>query len=155
MSKIKGSSIMLFVKNNGVNKAIAYATNHTLEISSELTNTSNKDQGGGDWSSQEVGQLSWTVSSENFYALDSSQNTYNDLFDLMIAKQPIDVMFASKAETTINDVVNTSTGYWTPAVPKYTGKALINTLNLNAPNGDYATFTVNLTGAGALTKTNS
>ena len=153
MSKIKGSDLMLFVQNGQTKKAIAYATNHTLEISSELQNTSNKDEGASDWSSQEVGLLSWTVSSENFFSMDATQNTYNDLFDMMIAKQPIEVVFSMKSETGVSDVTETTGQAWTPAVPKYTGKAVINSMNLNAPNGEYATFTVSLTGIGALTKT--
>ena len=46
MSKIKGGDMMLFV--NG--KSIAYATSHTLSISGDTQDTSNKDAGGGDWS---------------------------------------------------------------------------------------------------------
>ena len=45
MSKIKGGDMMLFV--NG--KSIAYATSHTLSISGDTQDTSNKDEGGGDW----------------------------------------------------------------------------------------------------------
>ena len=47
MSKIQGSDLMLFVDD----KSIAYATNHTLEISGETQDTSNKDEGAGGWSS--------------------------------------------------------------------------------------------------------
>ncbi len=152
MSKIKGGDLMLFVQKGQTKKAIALATSHNIELQSELQSTSNKDEGAGDWSSQEVGLLSWSVSSENFFSMDATQTTYNDLFDMMIAKQPIEVVFSMKAETGVSDVTETTGQAWTPAVPKYTGKAVINSLSLNAPNGEYATFTANLTGVGALTK---
>jgi len=66
MSKIKGGDLMLFVDG----KSIAYATNHTLEINAETSDTSNKDEGAGDWATQEVTLLSWTASSENLYSTD-------------------------------------------------------------------------------------
>ena len=40
MSKIKGQELMLFLGG----KSIAYATSHTLEISAETSDTSNKDE---------------------------------------------------------------------------------------------------------------
>ena len=66
--KIKGGDLMLFV--NG--KSIAYATSHTLSISADTVDTSNKDEGGGDWADSEVGKLSWTCQSENMYADNAS-----------------------------------------------------------------------------------
>lgn len=53
--KQKGGDMMLFLST----KSIAYATSHTLEITGETSDTSNKDEGGGDWSAQEVNLLSW------------------------------------------------------------------------------------------------
>ena len=77
MGKIKGGDLMLFVNN----KSIAYATNHTLEISAELQDVSNKDEGAGDWATQEVGLLSWTASTENLYSLDGAGNNFATLYD--------------------------------------------------------------------------
>ena len=53
--KIKGQELMLFVSGS----SIAYATNHTLNVSAELADVSNKDEGSGDWKVQEVKQMSW------------------------------------------------------------------------------------------------
>ena len=144
MSKIKGGDMMLFVDN----KSIAYATNHTLEISAETQDVSNKDEGGGDWATTEVNLLSWTASSDNLYSTDGKGNNFSDLFDLMIAKTPITAIFSRKSST----ATEVPTGGWTPSVPKYTGKVVITSLSLNAPNGEYATFTAQFTGVGALTK---
>lgn len=145
MGKIKGGNLMLFV--NG--KSIAFATSHTLSISGDTQDTSNKDEGGGLWGSNEVSTYTWTVSTENMYAdtgLSDSSSTYSDLFNL-IGKEPVDAVFAVKTET-----ANTipATGGWTPKVPKYTGKIVITSLELNAPNGEYATFTAEFQGVGEL-----
>lgn len=137
--KIKGQELMLFV--NG--KSIAYATNHTLNLSAELADVSNKDEGSGDWKVQEVKQMSWEATTENLYSVDG----YNSLFTLMTAKTPITAVFAPKTETDINVP---SGGTWT-ASSGYTGEVIINSISVNAQVGDYATFTVNFTGVGALT----
>lgn len=140
--KIKGQELMLFV--NG--KSIAYATNHTLNLSAELADVSNKDEGSGDWKVQEVKQMSWEATTENLYSVDG----YSSLFTLMTAKTPITAVFAPKTETDINVP---SGGTWT-ASSGYTGQVIINSIAVNAQVGDYATFTVNFTGVGALTAYN-
>lgn len=147
MSKIQGGDLMLFADN----KSIAYATNHTLEISGETQDTSNKDEGAGGWSSNEVSILSWSATSDNLYSTDGQGNNFEDLFDLMIAKTPIDAVFALKSES----AVDAPTGGWTPATTGYKGKVVITNLTLNAPNGEYATYTAQFQGVGALQKKTS
>lgn len=144
MSKIRGGDMMLFV--NG--KSIAYATSHTLTISGDTQDTSNKDEGGGDWASNEVSTLSWTAQSENMYSIEGAGSNFDDLFDIMVAKTPVTATFSKKTET----AVNVPEGGWTASKPDYEGKVVITSLELNAPNGEYATYTVNFTGIGALQK---
>jgi hypothetical protein len=145
MSKIRGGDMMLFLDGT----SIAYATNHTLEITGDLSDTTNKDEGGGDWSSQEVNLLSFTASSENLYSLDGEGDNFEDLFDIMVQKTPVDAVFSKKSQS----ATDVPTGGWTPlAASGYKGKVLITSLQLNAPNGDYATYTVQFQGVGALEK---
>ena len=145
MRKIKGQELMLFLGG----KSIAYATSHTLEISAETADTSNKDEGGGDWASSEISKLSWTASSENLFTTDGNGASYDALFDYMINKTPIDAVFGLKKETAV-DVPTTG---WTAATTGvYTGKVVITSLSLNAPNGEYATYSVQFTGVGELKK---
>lgn len=144
MTKQRGGDLMLFINS----KSIAFATNHTLEISADMADTSNKDEGGGDWAAQEVNLLSWTASSENLYSVDGEGDNFVDLFDLMVAKTPIDAVFAKKSQ----NATEVPTGGWTAGAGGYTGKVVITSLSLNAPNGDYATYTAQFTGVGALTK---
>lgn len=149
MSKIQGGNLMLFLGG----ESIAYATNHTLEISGETKDTSNKDEGAGSWASEEVGLLSWTVSTENLYSEDGEGKVYADLFDLMVAKEPIAAVFSLKSQA--DSVTTVPEGGWTSSTPKYTGNVIITSLSLNAPNGEYATFSANFSGVGALTKVNA
>ena len=144
MSKIKGGDMMLFV--NG--KSIAYATSHTLTISADTQDTSNKDEGGGNWSANEASTLSWSAQSENMYSLDGAGSNFDDLFDIMVAKTPVTATFSKKTET----AVNVPESGWTASKPDYEGKVVITSLELNAPNGEYATYTVQFTGIGALQK---
>lgn len=147
MSKIKGGDMMLFLGG----KSIAYATSHSLEITGETTDTSNKDEGAGDWSSQEVSILSWSASSENIYSEDGKGDNFDDLFDLMIAKTPIDAVFSKKSETT----TDVPTDGWTKSAPSYEGKVVITSLSLNAPNGEFASYTAQFQGVGKLEKKQS
>jgi TP901-1 family phage major tail protein len=145
MAKIQGGDLMLFIGG----KSIAYATNHTLEISGDTTDTSNKDEGGGKWGSQEVSKINWTVSSENLYSVDGEGENFDDLFDAMVNGTELTAVFSVKSGNT----TEVPDGGWTPGntSTKYTGKLIVNSLSLNAPNGEYATFTANFTGVGALT----
>ena len=152
MAKVKGGDLMLFVGSTSAStKSIAYATNHTLEINAETADVSNKDEGGGDWATQEVKLLSWNASSENLYCTSGAGESFSDLYDLMIAKTPIFAVFSKKS----GNATDVPSGGWSSSAPKYTGKVVITSLQLNAQNGEYATFTANFTGVGALTKVNS
>lgn len=140
--KIKGGDMMLFINS----KAIAFSTSHTLSIKAETKDTSNKDEGGGDWASNEVGLLSWSAKSENMYSIDGNGNNYDDLYDLMIKKTPITATFSKKKE----EVSEVPEAGWTSSKPDLEGRLIITSLELNAPNGDYATYSVEFTGVGEL-----
>lgn len=142
--KIKGSALMLFVDG----KSISYATNHTLEINAETTSTQNKDESSGEWASDEVNTLSWNASSENLYSTDGEGNNFDQIFDLMVAKTPIDAVFCKKSET----ATDVPTGGWTPSVPKYVGKVIVTSLSLNAPVGEYSSYSAQFQGVGELKK---
>lgn len=133
---------MLFV--DGV--SIGYATNHTLEIEAETSSFDCKDEGEAGWSNEETIQLNWTVTSENIYAYDPEGKSYENLNDLMISRQPIDVVFYLKAESGSNVPI----GGWHSAQDPFRGKAIITDLDMNAPHGEYASFTATFTGWGEL-----
>lgn len=64
----------------------------------------------------------------------------------MVAKTPIDCVFAQKTNAAIGE------NGWT-AGSGYTGKGVITSLEVQAQNGEYATFSVTINGVGALTAT--
>ena len=153
MNIIQGGDMMLFIKKGSDYKSIAFATNHTITINLETKETSTKDNG-GKWQTSEAGIMSWTANSENLMGNESQGFSYDELFALMIAREPIDVRFALEGDSTdygANKLDAVPTGGWKPATKYYEGKALITALTKNAPNGDKASFTCDLTGIGALT----
>lgn len=145
---IKGRDLMLF-NNDG--HSYAYATNHTLTITAETTDISSKDH--GIWGGSEVARYTWEITSENLFTTEE----YDNLFDLMIAAEPITVRFglkATPADTTLTPAMgNTALPYWTSENAFYQGKVVITSLTANAPNGENATYSVTLTGNGYLRKT--
>lgn len=151
MSVIKGGDLMLFVGG----KSIGFATSHTISISADTKETSSKDSG-GKWQTSEVGILSWTASSENLCADTAEGVSYDDLFEMMIARKPVEGIFALEGNSTNlaeGKLDAVKTGGWTPkAKDGYKGNMIITSLEKNAPNGENATFTVQFTGVGALTR---
>ena len=154
MNIIQGGDMMLFVKKGTDYKSIAFATNHSITINLETKETSTKDSG-GKWQTSEAGIMSWTANSENLMGNEAQGYSYDELFALMIAREPIEVRFALEGDSTdygANKLDTVPTGGWKPSATKYyEGKALITALTKNAPNGDKASFTCDLTGIGALT----
>jgi hypothetical protein len=105
----------------------------------------------GYWKSSAVKTLSWELSTENLFSVDATGGkAYVDLFDAMAGRTELEVIFALK------DVADTTLP-WSPAsgsaaAPQYSGKVVITSLQLNAPNGDNASYTATFTGTGELTK---
>lgn len=149
---------MLWVNN----KSVAFATNHTISISSELNELSNKDLGNGDWTSNSIKKFSWEVTTENMYSMQS----YKKLFELMIQKQPVTAVFSVRKDEMISDpstyfadwtwkYTNSTSEVEAPDMEYYYGKVLITSLDTQAPNDDNATFSCTLTGTGELSYFNN
>ena len=157
MEIIKGSDLMLFVKNtNGTVKSLAFATSHSFNISSETSDISTKDH--GFWGAKEITRITWQITTDNLYTVD----TFNNLYDRMISRQPIEVYFCLKTPTerqgtpaTVNLPGDTYDS-WTPTTTTgedgYYGKVYITSLDATAAAGDNATFSATFDGVGAITK---
>ena len=144
---INGGDLMLFLGGT----SIAFSTSHKLSISAETVETSSKDNG-GKWVAKAVRKLSWNMSTENLYSLEGAGKTYDDLFTMMTGRTEIDAIFTVEKDyaTKADEVPETG---WVPMTAgQYKGKVVITSLELNAPNGDNATFTASFEGVGALTK---
>lgn len=144
----KGDDLMLF---DQAGKSMAFATSHVLTITAETADVTSKDH--GVWQGNEVTKLNWEITSENLYTMD----LYDELFDKMLAREPLTVYFGKKAE---NDpeksVADGDYDNWTLAggtgINFRTGKVIITSLVANANTGENATCSVTFTGTGKISK---
>lgn len=156
MAILKGNEIQLFYNS----KVIAFSTNHTLTLNSDVTEISSKDH--GEWGQNTVNRITWEIASESLTSsYTSGVNGFDVLFDAMVAKQPIDVVFARPSNYDVNGLTrggNTASDApteWTAETSYFSGKALITNLQLNAPSGENSTFSMTATGSGPLSKVGS
>ena len=154
MGIIKGKKLMLFIKKSSSYVSIGYATNHTLSTSASTISVSHKDladAGSGKWDSQDIDTLTWTITTENFYANDGEGITFADLFGYYSAGTELDVKFAVAA----NSTTGVPTGGWVAPSGSgsyvMSGKVVITSLDVNAPVDDNASFSITFTGRGPLT----
>lgn len=149
---LKGKDFMVFVGG----KAIALATSHTLSLNAETSDTSSKDD--GMWAESEITGMSWQASSESIGAVteDAAVDlSYEELFDMMLAGKPVDVI-CGLPKTTSNDGV--PEGGWlvpdgtSPSLVHYKGKALITSVELTGANKDNTSISATFTGVGKLEK---
>lgn len=105
-------------------KLVAFATNHKVTITTKILENASKDHASG----TTIKTISWMMSTENLFVYDGDK-----------LGQSVDVVF------TINEKGTAST-------IQYTGKAFVQNLDINAPNGDNATYSVQLEGTGELKK---
>lgn len=141
---IRGDELQLFYNGN----AFAWATSHTLTLTGNTVDIATKDH--GSWGASEIGNITWEITSENLY----SEDDYDTLFDLMVQKEPIDVVFAKVSNYDPDGLVRAGgkVSAWTASTTYRTGKAVISSLTANANTGENATYSLTLTGAGPLTK---
>jgi len=143
---IQGGDLMLFFDG----KSIAEATSHSLSIQFESTETTTKDQGGY-WKNFDYKSASWTATSENLMSDSTDGYTFKDLFDAAVSKEQFDVVFGPKISAQASSTEVPEGGWDESTANYYSGKVIITSIELNAPNGDNATYTINLQGCGALT----
>lgn len=138
---VLGKDFMLFVGG----KALALATSCKLSISAETIDTQSKDS--GIWTEKDIKKLSWNGSSENLFSADDKVNGYDVLLDLMLKRKPIEAKFGIPANADSDEVPSFG---WTLPAASYSGNVLITNLELNAPDGDKATFSATFEGTGKL-----
>jgi hypothetical protein len=139
----KGDQLMLFVGG----KSIAFATAHTLTLTTNTTDIASKDH--GIYGAKDVSTITWEITTENLFA----ESDYATLVDSMLAGQTVDVVFANAASW-VKTGIDNSSKTWTPDTTgtQLSGKALITSLTANANTGENATFSATFTGVGAISK---
>ena len=149
---VKGKKLMVFVKSGeGAYKSIGFATNHTLSTSASTISVSHKDladAGAGKWDGQEIDTLTWTITSESFYANEAEGIGFADLWNYYAAGTVLDLKFGVAADNT----AGVPTGGWVAPVSGtvLSGKAIISSIDLNAPVDDNSSFSLTFQGKGPL-----
>ena len=139
---VRGNELMLFKAQ----KSLACATSHTLNLTVNTTDVAHKDV--GMWQTSVVTGYAWEVSSENLMVVAE----YKNLFKELVKGDPVEIDFGIAGDFNVNGIESIVGNNWTPGTTlKLTGKAIITALNLNAPAGDNANYSITLKGNGALT----
>lgn len=145
---ILANEFFLFDASGNTSTPFAYSTECNLNLSADTISTSNKMS--GVWASALPGQISWEVSTSALYST-SADNSYKSMYDAMAARTPYLIRFGrvqnynSISDYTVasNYVLDASAGF-------YEGYAYLTSLELNASNGEVASYSATLTGNGQL-----
>jgi hypothetical protein len=116
-------------------KCVAFSTSCTYHLSATLEDSSTKDDAGG-FQKQEVTGMAGDISCDALYSVDADASGINgtDALDMLLAGQEVDVEFSA----TTGDKNRTATG------TKYTCKALVNDISINAPNRQNVTYSIQM-----------
>ena len=148
--KLRGRDFMVFVGG----KAVTMATSHSLNLTAQTDDTSSKDDGLA--SNPEVISTSWEAQTDALIPADEAPgDTFDELFDLFVAGDPVAVILGVPANHSDGEVPQA--GWTVPGNTQvyYSGNAIISSLSRNDPNGQNATMSMTLTGKGVLTKHSS
>ena len=120
--------------------AVGLDTNASLSIKRGTRDTSNKNS--GRWTNKEGGRLDWSGNSEGLVSIGEN---FDKLFDL-IEGDAVTVKFCEQEEDENGDMKPKVGG------SVRTGKAIITSLEINAPDNENSTYSISLEGAGKLAK---
>lgn len=139
---VAGKDLMIFVDG----AATALATSHRLSITADTSEAASKDDGA--WGSSTVTKMRWEGSTEALVSMDESAESFDKMFDAMMARTPVTIVSGRPDNATDEGVPEE--GWIAPTTNYYQGDALITSLERNDPNGDNSTMTVTFTGVGKL-----
>ena len=142
---VPGRELMFFI--NG--KAISGATSHSLSISAETTDAASKDD--GKWKKKKVTKFDWNGKCDSLVSMDADANSYDAMFDAMIAGEPVQIV--SGRPSNISDDGVPEGGWLAPTTNYYKGEALITSLERNDPDNENSTMSVTFDGSGKLERT--
>ena len=141
MAVIKGQNLRITVGG----KCIAFATSCTVHTSLTLEDSSSKDST-NNFTMQECTGISWDMSCDALYSVDTDATGVNGInaLDLVLAQQKVQVQF-EQTEGAQNRVAVSGAAI-------YSGSAWVNDISITAANRQNTTYSIQLTGDGALTK---
>ena len=140
---LNGKDFMIFVNNN----ATALSTSHRLTLSGEATDSASKDD--GMWDESIITKMSWEASTEALVSAEEGADSYDTLFDLMLAAQPVTLILGSPSNKSNDGLPEDG---WKVPTKGYTGKAIITSLERTDANGSNSTMSATFRGVGKLSK---
>lgn len=137
-----------FVFDSSTGEPLAYSTECSLSVSADAISKSNKMS--GVWASNLPGQLSWEISTSALYSAAASWG-YDQMFNAMKTRTPYTIRFGKVEDyDQITDYTDPDNYTLDAGAGYYQGQAYITSLELNAGNNEIASFSITLTGDGAL-----
>ncbi|BEG98106.1 phage tail tube protein [Bacteroides sedimenti] len=142
---LRGEELLLYVKSGEKYIPIAFASSHTLSLSADTIDTTNKFS--GQWKTVIAGQIGWQVSAESLVSRTTGHMSYQTLAKLMAKRQPIEVVMAEPKATPgelDDEFAMDETKKWNA------GTAYITSLDKKADKGAICSSSITLQGTGAL-----
>lgn len=147
---ILGNELFVFDASTGT--PLAYSTECSLSVSADNIDCSNKMSGW--WASAIPGTLSWEISTSAMYS-SAADWGYGHMFEAMKDRTPYKIRFGLVENYgAITDYTDPDNYVLDTAKEYYEGFAYITSLEMNAGNGEVASFSITFTGDGALDKKN-
>ena len=141
MGVIKGQNLRVLIGG----KCVAFATNCTVHASLNLEDSSTKDST-NNFTEQTPTGIGWDMSCDALYSVDADATGVNGVaaLDMVLAQQKVLVQF-EQTQGEKNRVPVTGS-------VAYSGYAWVNDISVNAGNKQNTSYTIQLAGDGALTK---
>ena len=134
---VNGTLISIYKDVSGTPVKIANATSHSIDISKDMIDVTNKDSAGA--KEFIAGEYGYTLNVEGIFEEDGSVGagalSWKDVITDLTAGTSVTIVMTSNVSGDL----------------KLSGAAFFSNLNLSAPNNDKATFTATIQGTGALT----
>ena len=148
MATLLGNNLLVRLGADETGDVILCATNCTLNINQATTESSCKgdpDSGGNKWSTSIASTATWNISTDGLYDPAIASKSYDAL-----AKYIIDDAngTADNSVSVVFQIINS--GAIAGDVEYYSGTAIITSCVLNGPVDEFATYTVEMKGTGAL-----
>jgi len=143
---VYGGSMMLFIGTGSTLTPLAFATSAKFDLTLDIREISSKDS--GIWKEKAAGKWDSKASADGLtsFGLTGNTNGIDELFTLMIAREPVNMSFA---------IASGSTPNWSPDLAEtyLSGQMIISSLNLTANDNDTSTYSITLEGASAISMT--
>ena len=131
---MKGQNLRILIGSPA--KCVAFSTSCSYHLSATLEDSSTKDDIGG-FQKQEVTGMAGDISCDALFSTETDATGVNgeQALDMLLAGQEVDVEFSPTTGTKNR----TETGG-----VKYTCKAIVNDISINAPNRANVTYTIQM-----------